>query len=156
MVIAIDGPAASGKSITAKLLAEKLGFVHLNSGLMYRAITFVIIDNQIEIRDFIIDDIFKNNSLIFKGEHLNKVYFNDTDITKELYTEKINKNIKKISNNLKIRKRLIAFQREIVKEKNVICEGRDIGSIVFPNADYKFFLNANIEHRVKRRFTQIY
>ena len=155
MVIAIDGPAASGKSITAKLLAEKLGFVHLNSGLMYRAITFVIIDNQIEIRDFIIDDIFKNNSLIFKGEHLNKVYFNDTDITKELYTEKINKNIKKISNNLKIRKRLIAFQREIVKEKNVICEGRDIGSIVFPNADYKFYLIADLKSRIDRRYREI-
>ena len=154
MIVAIDGPAASGKSTTAKLLAKKMDFIHLNSGLMYRAVTFILIENNLlnNITDSI-QLIFKN--LQFKGQNLDIVYYKDIEITDKLYDEEINKNINIVSNNYFVRKKLIEHQRFLVKNKNVICEGRDIGSVVFPNAEFKFYLNADIDTRAERRFEDL-
>ena len=154
MIVAIDGPAASGKSTTAKLLAKKMDFIHLNSGLMYRAVTFILIENSLlnNITDSI-QLIFKN--LQFKGQNLDIVYYTDIEITDKLYDEEINKNINIVSNNYFVRKKLIEHQRFLVKNKNVICEGRDIGSVVFPNAEFKFYLNADIDTRAERRFEDL-
>jgi len=155
MIVAIDGPAASGKTITAKLLAEKLNFIHLNSGLMYRALTYLILSKKMNLKSLINEDIFNRTKIFFKGKNLEKVFFNNIDITLELYKQDINDNIKQISNNAQIRKKLIKFQRFIVENKNVVCEGRDIGSVVFPDADFKFFLIADIDSRINRRFLQL-
>lgn len=156
MIIAIDGPAASGKSTTSKLLAEKLGFVHLNSGIMYRAITYILMNkNMLDSIDCDYEFFFKNLNLHFEGKNLDKVFFNGNNITDKLYTEKISNNIKFISDNPLIRKKLIGIQRSITKNKNVVCEGRDIGSVVFPNSEFKFYLNADINKRAERRFNQI-
>ena len=154
MIIAIDGPAASGKTSTAKKLAEKLSYTHLNSGLMYRALTYVfLIENCI-------NDFSKNLNILLKkikftGKNLNTVYYNNENITDYLYSEQINSNIKFISNNKKIRKNLILLQRKLVENKNVVCEGRDIGSVVFPNAEFKFYLEADINVRALRRYKQL-
>jgi len=156
MIIAIDGPAASGKSTTASLLAKKLGYIHLNSGLMYRAITYIFIENSfINSLPLSLNNFFTNLNLKFKGDDLNQVYYNNINITKELYFEKININIKTISNNLEIRTYLINLQRSLVDRKNVVCEGRDIGTVVFPDADFKFYLNASIDSRVIRRYNEL-
>ena len=155
MIVAIDGPAASGKSITAKLLADKLNFIHLNTGLMYRALTYLVINNKVSIVRILNKGFFKKSNLKFRGKNLNKVFFDDINITDELYDENINSNIKEISNHLSIRKKIIKFQRLIVNNKNVVCEGRDIGSVVFPEADFKFFLIADLNSRVLRRYNQL-
>ena len=154
MIIAIDGPAASGKSTTAKLLAEKIHFIHLNSGLMYRAITYIIIKNNL-LEDFSSSMKFLFENLKFKGKNLNIVFFKGKNISDKLYSEKINKNINFVSNNIIIRKKLIQFQRSLVKNKNVVCEGRDIGSVVFPDAEFKFYLNASIDERADRRYKEV-
>ena len=156
MIIAIDGPAASGKSTTAKILAKKLGFIHLNSGVMYRAITYILMKkNMIINSNDCYEDFFENLNLSFEGKNLDKVFFDKIDISNKLYYEEVSNNIKFISNNPLIRKKLIKIQRNITKNKNVVCEGRDIGSVVFPNSEFKFYLNANIDNRVDRRFNQV-
>ena len=155
MIIAIDGPAASGKSTTARLLADKLDFIHLNSGLMYRAVTYIFIKNGFLNKEISLNRFFTDIDLEFNGKNLDSVFYNGKDITSFLNDEKINENIKIVSNNKLIRKKLIELQREIVKDENVVCEGRDIGSVVFPNAEFKFYLNANIEKRAERRFNEI-
>jgi len=155
MIIAIDGPAASGKSITAKLLADKLNFIHLNTGLMYRALTYLTINNKVNSETILTKGFFKKSNLQFKGKNLDKVFFNDINITDKLYNGSIDSNIKKISNNSSIRKKIIKFQRYIVKNENVVCEGRDIGSVVFPKAEFKFFLIADLDSRILRRYNQL-
>ena len=156
MIIAIDGPAASGKSTTAKLLADKIEFIHLNTGLFYRGVTYCCIENDlISKKKFSINNFFNNNSVILSGKNLNKVFWNDSDITKYLSSEDINKNINFISNNKAIREYLVYQQRILSKKRNIVCEGRDIGTVVFPNAEYKFFLSASLESRIDRRYVEM-
>ena len=156
MIIAIDGPAASGKSTTASLLAKKLGYVHLNSGLMYRALTYVFLENNLmDSFPVSLDNFLNSIDLKFKGKDLNLVSYNDINITDHLYTDEITQNITIISNNSEIRQHLIKLQRFLAKDRNVVCEGRDIGSVVFPQADFKFYLNADIEIRISRRYNEL-
>ena len=155
MIISIDGPAASGKSTTAKLLSEKVGYIHLNSGLLFRAITYVFIENNLfDSLDLIVNDFIRQNTINLGGPTLSTVFWNGKNITKYLNHEDINRNINLISNNSVIREYLIDKQRSISLNKNIVCEGRDIGTVVFPNADYKFFLIASVESRVNRRYVE--
>ena len=155
MIIAIDGPAASGKSTTAKLLSKKINFVHLNSGLLYRAVTYIFIAYKlIDVDNISIKDFFLNNNITLVGDELDKAIWNNKDITSYLSSEMINENINFISNNPIIRKILVDKQRELSSNKNIVSEGRDIGTVVFPNEDYKFFLNASLESRINRRYIQ--
>ena len=155
MIISIDGPAASGKSTTAKLLSDKLGYVHLNSGLLYRAVTYVFIKNDFfENFEENITDFFLKNKIDLRGDNLDEVFWNEIDITEKLSNEYINKNINKISNNYLIRKMLVDKQRLLSVNRNIVCEGRDIGTVVFPDAEFKFFLNASIMSRVERRYKE--
>ena len=156
MIIAIDGPAASGKSTTAKLLADKIKFIHLNTGLLYRAVTYAFIKNNlINKNNFSINDFFKNNHFILSGEKLNKAFWNDSNITEYLLSEDINKNINYISNDKMIREYLVSQQRILADKRDIVCEGRDIGTVVFPKADYKFFLSASLESRINRRYIEM-
>ena len=156
MIIAIDGPAASGKSTTAKLLADKIKFIHLNTGLLYRAVTYAFIKNNlINKNNFSINNFFKNNHFILSGEKLNKAFWNDSNITKYLLSEDINKNINYISNDKMIREYLVSQQRILADKRDIVCEGRDIGTVVFPDADYKFFLFASLESRINRRYIEM-
>ncbi len=155
MIIAIDGGAATGKSATAKLLANKLNYIHLNSGLLYRAFTYVyFIDNKLSHLDSIDITIFENFSIKMSGDNLDEIICNNSNITKYLYNKNITNYINLISNNVIIRNKINKIQQNIVKDKNIVCEGRDIGTVVFPKAQYKFFLTADINVRVKRRYEQ--
>jgi len=155
MIISIDGPAASGKSTTAKLLSEKLNYIHLNSGLFYRAVTYIYIEeNLFDNKYHSVDNFFLNNDLNLYGKKLDKVIWNNLDITQYLYNEKINSKINVISNNHLIRKYLVDKQRNVSLDKNIVCEGRDIGTVVFPNAEFKFYLNASINSRIRRRYKE--
>ena len=156
MIIAIDGPGASGKSTTAKLLADKIGFIHLNTGLLYRAVTYAFIEKKIiNKNNFSVNNFFSKNQIILTGKNLNKAIWNNSDITKYLSLENINENINFISNNKVIREYLVLQQRILANKRNIVCEGRDIGTVVFPNADYKFFLSASLESRVSRRYIEM-
>lgn len=154
MIISIDGPAASGKSTTARLLANKLSFKHLNTGMFYRAVTYAFIREIFELNKESITDFFNNNTLYLKGGNLDVLFLNNEDISNNLASDYINKKIHLISNNPLIRDKLVSMQRLIAKDHNIVCEGRDIGSIVFPNAEFKFFLIADIESRALRRYNE--
>ena len=155
MIISIDGPAASGKSTTARLLAKKLDFIHLNTGLYYRAITYIFIKNNLfDSNQSSIIDFFNNNNIELKGKSLSQVFWNEVNISSFLFENIVNEKIHIISNNAIIRKKLVSMQRLIGRKNNIVCEGRDIGSVVFPNADFKFFLVADLKSRIKRRFNE--
>lgn len=154
MIISIDGPAASGKSTTARLLANKLSFKHLNTGMFYRAVTYAFIREIFELNKESITDFFNNNTLYLKGDNLDLLFWNNEDISNNLASDSINKKIHLISNNPLIRDKLVSMQRLIAKDHNIVCEGRDIGSVVFPNAEFKFFLIADIESRALRRYNE--
>lgn len=152
MIIAIDGPSGAGKSTIAKILAEKLKIEYLDTGAMYRAVTKYVLDNQIDIYDK--DKLKKalnNVHLDFKDSC---IYLNGENVEKAIRSKLINENVSEVSSILDVRKFLVKNQREISSEKSTILDGRDIGTVVFPNADYKFFLYASIEVRAKRRFDQ--
>ena len=155
MIISIDGPAASGKSTTARLLAKKLDFIHLNTGLYYRAITYIFIKNNLfDSNQSSLIDFFNNNNIELKGKSLSQVFWNEVNISSFLFENIVNEKIHIISNNATIRKKLVSMQRLIGRKNNIVCEGRDIGSVVFPNADFKFFLVADLKSRIKRRFNE--
>jgi len=157
MVIAIDGPAGSGKSTTAKLLANKLDFIYLDTGAMYRAVTLYFLNNNIDLNDLnLINNFLHNMDLkLFYNDNRFKVILNNEDITHSLRNQDINKNVSQVSKNINVRKKMVDIQRNFSKNKDIVVEGRDIGTHVFPNAEYKFFIEADIRVRVNRRYNEM-
>lgn len=145
--VAIDGPSGSGKSTIAKLLADKLNITYVDTGAMYRAIALHSKETGIEPVDFINE--------VEIDYHDDKVFLNGEDMSDKIRTEEISKLASKISKNLKVREFLVQKQREISKKRSVVMEGRDIGTVVLPEADYKFYLDAGVEVRAKRRYNQL-
>ncbi len=156
LIIAIDGPAGSGKSTTAKLVADKLGYIYIDTGAMYRAITCLAIRNKI-IKD--IDKIIEltsNSDIKLKYEHgETQISVDGEDLTDYIRGHDVNENVSDVSRIEGVRKILVEKQREIGKSGHgVVMEGRDIATVVFPNADIKIFLTASIDERAKRRTLQ--
>ena len=147
MIVAIDGPAASGKGTVAKLLAEKLKLETIDTGAMYRAVTLYAIRNNLNNDEEIVKAT-KKLKIELKG---NKVFLNGEDVTKEIRTPEVTERVSPVSAIYEVRIILIDLQRKIAKGKNIIMEGRDITTVVFPDADYKFYLDATVEERAKRR-----
>ena len=155
MIIAIDGGAGTGKTTIAKMLSEKISYVHLNSGLLYRAVTFVFLKNNLFNKsDSFYKKFLSELKLEVLGEMLNIVMYEKLDITNQLFNNDITDNIKFVSNNYHIRSYVTNLQRFLSLNKNVVCEGRDISSVVFPNAEFKFFLQCDIDERTNRRYQQ--
>ena len=155
MIIAIDGGAGTGKTTIAKLLSEKINFIHLNSGLIYRAVTYILLKNNcFNNTDNFYQDLLRDVNLKIIGDKLDVVMYDSHNITDNLYNKEITDNIKYTSNTFYIRSYVTDIQRLLSVEKNVICEGRDIGSVVFPNAKFKFFLECDINQRTERRYNQ--
>jgi|TARA_B110000467_G_C18337328_1_gene499315 cytidylate kinase len=156
MIIAIDGPAGSGKSTTAKLLAEKLKFVYLDTGSMYRAVTLFLLDNKVDYSvekniQTILEDLkidIEYNTGVFS------VFLNKKNVSDLIRNARIDSSVSKISKIKAVRVKMIDIQRSFSKNQNIVIEGRDIASNVFPNADYKFFIKADIKIRAKRRLVQ--
>lgn len=153
MIIAIDGPAATGKSTSAKLVAEKLDFTYLDTGAMYRCVTLLTLRNSVKINsNHHLDSLLKGFQLdIKKNEDEYIFYLNGEDVSKEIRRSDVTKNVSAVSALSIVRKTLVKIQRKIAEDQNCVVEGRDIGTVVFPNADVKFFVVADLVVRAKRR-----
>ena len=153
MIIAIDGPAGSGKSTTAKLLADKLRFIYLDTGAMYRAVTLFLLNNRIDINNNTdVQRSLEKIDLSIKNENKFEVYLNSQNVTNNLRQTNVDDSVSYVSKILAVRKKMVILQRDFSNNKNIVVEGRDIGSNVFPNAEFKFFLIADVLERAKRRF----
>lgn len=158
MIITIDGPSGAGKSTIAKKVSEKLGFEYLDTGAMYRSITLFLLENGVDIKNeketenFITDPSF-NSSFDLKQEN-SKIYVNDNDVSIKIRQPIITDNVSLVSSYGFIRELLVDKQRKMSEGRNIILDGRDTGSVVFPNADLKIFLTASVEERAKRRFKE--
>lgn len=152
-IITIDGPSGAGKSTVAKLIADKLGFKYLDTGAMYRAVTLYMIENRVDIKneEEVINALNKLN-IGFDSNY--RVYLDSQDITEDIRKEKVVKFVSEVSAISSVRRKMVDLQRDIAKEGNYILDGRDAGSVVFPNADYKFYLEASLEERAKRRYKE--
>ena len=153
MIIAIDGPAGSGKSTIAKLVALELGFEYLDTGAMYRMVTLRLVNKKISLEDIrSIEKELKN----MKIDILNNSFFlNNVDVTDEIRTPIVSENVSKVAKIKEIRYKMVELQREISKSKNTILDGRDIGTVVFPNAEIKIYLIADEVERAKRRYSEL-
>ena len=155
-VIAIDGPAASGKSSVARELARRLNFVYVNSGAMYRAVTWSVLDAGIDPSDKTrITELVGKFSL---GEKLTDGEFhlliNDVDLTKHLHEDRVNSEVSRVSTVPEVRKVLVQRMRDYANDHDLVVEGRDIGSVVFADTPFKFYIDASPEVRAQRRAAQ--
>ena len=157
MIVAIDGPAASGKSTAAIGVAKALNITHLDTGAMYRAITYGLLKNKIEFTD--IDSVEAYLSDVdlkfFKNDVITRLLLNDSDITENIRSNSINENVSEVSAIKIVREFMVKFQREMSDDIDCVLEGRDIGTVVFPNADFKFFIIASDEARANRRLDDL-
>ncbi|MGX4599779.1 (d)CMP kinase [Faecalimicrobium sp. JNUCC 81] len=153
LVIAVDGPAGAGKSTIAKIIAEKLNINYIDTGAMYRAITYKCLEENIDINnEDEVTKIAKYTEIDFKD---NNIYLDGQILTDEIRTIEVSNNVSNVAKIKEVRYLMVDVQREIGKRNSVILDGRDIGSYVFPNADYKFFLVATPEERGKRRHIEL-
>ncbi len=155
-VIAIDGPAASGKSSVARELARRLGFVYVNSGAMYRAVTWAVLNRGIEPNDK--DAIAKFIAGAKLGGKFVDCEFHllidDVDLTPHLHEDRVNAEVSRVSTVPEVRKLLVQRMRNYAGNHDLVIEGRDIGSVVFPNTPYKFYIDASPAVRAQRRAAQ--
>lgn len=152
-IIAVDGPSGSGKSTISQIIAEKLKIEYLNTGLMYRAVTKYFLDKDLdeETDDKILKGILEEISIDFKD---NKLLLNGIDVTDKLRNDEVTANVSWVSARSYVREKMVDLQRKIAENTSFILDGRDIGSVVFPDAKYKFYLTASALTRAKRRFDQ--
>lgn len=159
MIIALDGPAGSGKSTTAKLVGKELNFMYIDTGAMYRAMACMVKNSGV--------DYFDKNGIIALLDQTaitqqiepdsgnTRTLLNGVDVSEAIRTPEISKGVGPVCEISEVRKKLVALQREMGKTGNVILDGRDIGTVVFPDADFKFFMDANIKVRAQRRFEEL-
>lgn len=157
MKIAIDGPAGAGKSTVAKLLAQKLGVIYIDTGAMYRALTLKALRLGVNLDDInTLTELAKSISIYFKNEgEQQHIYCDGENVTEEIRTPEVSNNVSKIAAYTSIREIMVKQQQEMAKSSSVVMDGRDIGECVLPDADYKFFLTASIEERAKRRILEL-
>lgn len=152
-IISLDGPSGAGKSTVAKLVAKKLGYKYLDTGAMYRAVTLFFLNKNVNIQNDneIISAI---SDLKISFDNNNKIYLNDVDVSEEIRSIKVVNMVSKVSSISVVRKSMVSLQRAIAENDNYVVDGRDIGSVVFPLAKYKFYIDASVEIRAKRRYEE--
>ena len=153
LIVAIDGPAGSGKSTIAKLIAKKYNFTYIDTGAMYRMITLYLLQEKIDFENLKeIENVLNNHINLDMKE--NKFFLNNKDVSQEIREPIISENVSKVASIKIVRDNLVSLQRKIASNKNVILDGRDIGTVVFPNAQVKIFLIASVEERANRRYKE--
>lgn len=153
MIIAIDGPSGSGKSSTAKAVAKALDFTYLDTGAMYRAVALGVLLLQIDFsNEEKVAKLAETMDISFKG---NDVFLNGENVTEIIRKDAVSKAVTPVSANPLVRELMVEKQREIAKGHDIVMEGRDIGTVVFPEADYKFFLVADPNVRALRRYKEL-
>ena len=160
LVIAIDGFSSTGKSSISKVVADTLGLIHIDTGAMYRAITLFGLRNfKNEKQEIDSSKLLQNLNKISLEFRENsgklEIYLNGENVSKEIRTTEVSDNVSFIAKQPEVRERLVVLQRDIAEKQGVIMDGRDIGTVVLPNADYKFFLTASADERARRRFLEL-
>jgi len=158
MIIAIDGPAGAGKSTVARILAKKLGFLYIDTGAMYRALTLKALEDKINpVDNDLIVKLARQTSIDLSNnpDGSIKVLLDDKDVSSPIREPRITKLVSDISKIKGVREVMLGLQRKLGKEKNSVLDGRDIGTVVFPDADKKFYIDANPQERVKRRHKEL-
>ena len=152
LIVAIDGPAGSGKSTIAKLLAKKYDLTYIDTGAMYRMITLYLLENNIDISDLKeIERVLNTVNLDMQGD---KFFLDNVDVSTKIREKRINDNVSKVASIKIVRSNLVDLQRKISNNKDVILDGRDVGTVIFPNAQVKIFLIASPEERARRRYNE--
>lgn len=155
IIIAIDGPAASGKSTAAKRLAEELGYLYLDTGAMYRAITYYVLKNNALNDNEKIVELARSITLDMKYENgITRVFVNGEEVTDFIRLPEISAKVSEISRIPEVRAEMVKLQRALAEKGNLVAEGRDITTVVFPKAEVKVFMTATLEERAKRRFLE--
>lgn len=155
-IIAIDGPAGSGKTTTAKIAAERLKVVYLDTGAMYRAVALYVLSKFGDTQDEeLIKSVLSEIHIDFRNDEAErKILLNGVDVSDKIRNEKISSMASKISALKSVRDFLLAEQRNVAKDRSIVAEGRDIGTVVFPNAQLKFFMECTVEERARRRMLE--
>ncbi len=152
--IAIDGPASSGKSTVAKIIARNLDLIYLDTGAMYRVATFVALQKETDDAKEIIEFIEKNPISFMNGQKGQEVLMGSENVTEVIRTNEVTNTVSKISAMTEIREFMVAEQQRIAKNGGIIMDGRDIGTVVLPKADLKIFLVASVDERAERRYKE--
>lgn len=156
MRIALDGPAAAGKSTVAKKLAEKLGFVYIDTGAMYRTLTYkaivsgIDIENEKELKDLLLNTIIE----LKPGENGQRVYLDGREVTEEIRSNAVTNNVSIVAKHADVRKEMVERQQQLVENGGIVMDGRDIGTHVIPDAEIKIFMIASAKERARRRFEE--
>ena len=152
LIVAIDGPAGSGKSTIAKLLAKKYDLTYIDTGAMYRMITLYLLENNIDINDLKeVERVLNTVNLDMQGD---KFFLDNVDVSTKIREKRINDNVSKVASIKIVRSNLVDLQRKISNNKDVILDGRDVGTVIFPHAQVKIFLIASPEERARRRYNE--
>lgn len=153
LIIAVDGPAGAGKSTIAKKLSEILELEYIDTGAMYRALTLKVIEAGIDPNDT--EQILKLMDTTSIDIRDNNIHLDGTRVDKEIRKNIINNNVSVVSKIKEVRDNMVKLQRKLAESNNVIMDGRDIGTVVLPNANYKFFIMASVEERARRRYKEL-
>jgi cytidylate kinase len=157
LIITIDGPAGAGKSTVSKILAKKINYIYLDTGALYRALAYKALKMNIPIDEpLALEGLCSNTEVELKNTNGQmKVFVDGEDVEQKIRTEEIGLAASKISTFPVVRKKLLNLQREAGLKGGIVAEGRDMGSVVFPKADFKFYLDASLEERTKRRYKEL-
>ncbi|MDG6006096.1 MAG: (d)CMP kinase [Planctomycetia bacterium] len=153
----MDGPAGSGKSTVARMLAKRLGFKYLDTGAMYRALTWKALQDGVDLKDAnALCQLMDQTIIRFGGRNDDlQIFVDGVNVTEKIRLPSVTNNVHYISNTPSVRQRMVKLQRTFASEGNIIAEGRDMGTVVFPHAEKKFFLDAEIEERARRRYGEM-
>ncbi len=155
LIIAIDGPSGSGKSTIAKYLADQINATYIDTGAMYRAITYIAMrDGIVDDKEKVIDFVRNVNLEIKYDKGLTRVFVNGEEVTDRIRSAEVNSKVSDISTIPEVREELVKIQRELGEKETVVAEGRDTSTVVFPNADIKVFLTASLDTRADRRLKE--
>ena len=157
MIVAIDGPAGSGKGTVTKEIAKRMGLINLDTGATYRCVALASLKHGIKLEEedkivSLIDDL--DIEFKYDKDDFIRVYLNGEEVTSEIRSFEVNQIVSPISSIVRVRLKMVDLQRKMAEGKDVIMEGRDIGTYVFPNADVKIYLDADVKERAKRRFKE--